>query len=85
MDWKRFRSRVRHTLALLTTKASRCIVVNASMFQNGDGVLPFNIGDDLNYYLLKELTGISTIISYGGVVPEMIRNRLRNAPRKCWQ
>lgn len=57
MDWKRFRSRVRHTLALLTTKASRCIVVNASMFQNGDGVLPFNIGDDLNYYLIKELTG----------------------------
>lgn len=31
--------------------------MNASMFQEGDSVVPFNIGDDLNYYLVRELTG----------------------------
>ena len=46
-----------NTLKMLSTPRKRCLLVNASMCQASGRVVPNNIGDDLNCYLLEEMTG----------------------------
>lgn len=46
-----------NTLYYLLTDKDKLLVVNASVFQFFDNIQHFNIGDDLNVYMLRELTG----------------------------
>lgn len=46
-----------NTIYYLILRKKTILVVNAPLFQFLNGIRHFNLGDDLNYYLLKELSG----------------------------
>lgn len=56
----------RNTTLMLFNKSSNEIMLNVSMTLNGNKVEHSNIGDDINYYLVKELSG-KKVINYWDV------------------
>lgn len=56
-DYSLFKRLLTNTFYMLRSERKDCLLVNASMFVVKDSVEHFNIGDDLNFYMFKELTG----------------------------
>ena len=63
-----------NTLYILVVGKKKSIVLNVSMEQIGSHVVSHNVGDDINYYLVKSLSG-KTIFNYVDVLNVF---RLRN-------
>lgn len=55
--------RVCNTLYYLLSDKNNILIVNAPLFQLFNSIKHFNIGDDLNFYLLRELSG-KKVFSY---------------------
>lgn len=55
--------KVVNTLYLLTQNPNDIIIINSWINQRGSHVVPRNFGDDLNFYLIKFLTG-KIIVNY---------------------
>lgn len=64
-------------------RKDKYIVVNASFLQWGKHVIPFNLGDDLNYYLFNLLTG-KHVVSYNDYFHKRSNNILAMGSLVDW-
>lgn len=54
---KRLMRMIINTIYMIYCGKQKALLLNVSMEQIGNGVVHHNIGDDINYYLMKELSG----------------------------